>query len=331
MQAPAGPLFSGLRAIACRSGAIAGSGEILQISRVIALFPVAVVQFVQHPGQGLALSGYHLHPHQYPPISGAVVAVVEHGNIPALTQMIEKIHQRAGPLGKFKAVDPFIVDNAGGRPSDHMANVQLRHLIVGEVGHHVAFFTQALNHVFTLFRALGNLHADKDMGLCLIGIAVVEFRNTALAQGGAECLEAARAFGNCDTQYRLALFPDLGALGNITQAVKVGIGPTVDRQQGGATDPCLLHIFFQPRQSQCTGGLGDGAGIFEDILDGRTDFIRAGSDDLIDRLAYEPECFPADLRDGDPIGEEAHLRQGDPAPPSPAPWPGRRRLPVPPR
>jgi hypothetical protein len=61
-----------------------------------------------------------------------MVPVVEQADVPAAAQLFQELGQRAGPLRKFKAAEPFVL-HVRRASADHVADVQLRHLVVGEV------------------------------------------------------------------------------------------------------------------------------------------------------------------------------------------------------
>ena len=63
---------------------------------------------------------------------GAVVAVVEQADVPAAAQLLEELRQRAGPLGELEPAQPLVA-HVGRAAADHVAHVQLGHLVVGEV------------------------------------------------------------------------------------------------------------------------------------------------------------------------------------------------------
>jgi hypothetical protein len=58
---------------------------------------------------------------------------VEQADVPAAAKLLEKLGQRAGAFRKLESAQPLIA-NIRRASTDHVANVQLRHLVVGEVG-----------------------------------------------------------------------------------------------------------------------------------------------------------------------------------------------------
>ena len=83
-----------------------------------------------------------------------------------------------------------------------------------------------------------------------------------------------------------------------------------------ATSPSLprsfpFHILLQAGEADGAGGLGDGAGVLEDVLDRRTDLVGADGDHLVEQLAAQAEGLLAGLAHGDPIGEQPDLVEDD--------------------
>src|SRR5690242_6636152 len=59
-----------------------------------------------------------------------VVAVMKQADVPTAAERVEELHQRARPLGEFEAARPFL-PHVVGAATDHVTDVQLRHLVVG--------------------------------------------------------------------------------------------------------------------------------------------------------------------------------------------------------
>ena len=68
---------------------------------------------------------------------------MEQADVPLRSDRAQEIEQRAGPLGKLEAIQPFVLEVAG-VPAHHVAHVQLRHLVVGHVPHREARVAQSL-------------------------------------------------------------------------------------------------------------------------------------------------------------------------------------------
>ena len=68
---------------------------------------------------------------------GAVVAVVEQADVPAAAQLLEELRQRAGALGELEPAQPLVA-HVRRAAAHHVADVQLGHLVVGQVHRLVA-------------------------------------------------------------------------------------------------------------------------------------------------------------------------------------------------
>ncbi len=68
---------------------------------------------------------------QHAPEIRAVVAVVEQADVPAAAQFVQERHERAGTLGELESAE-LLVGDIGAAAADHVAHVQLRHLVVGQ-------------------------------------------------------------------------------------------------------------------------------------------------------------------------------------------------------
>src|SRR5690606_20347435 len=132
----------------------------------------------------------------YPTEGGAVVAGVEHGNVPVAPQATEKVEQGAGALGEFEAVH-HLVAGGGHPPPHHVANMYFGHLVVGHVRHRVAVAAQGGHQVVPV--PIGfHLHTDEDMGLGGVAHTVVELGDHAPVNQLAELAEAAGLLGDGD-------------------------------------------------------------------------------------------------------------------------------------
>src|SRR5512135_843516 len=75
------------------------------------------------------------------PVVGAVVSVVEETDVEATAQGVQELEQRSRPFGELETEEP-LVPRAFGPAPDHVAHVQLGHLVVGEVDSRVAAAAQ---------------------------------------------------------------------------------------------------------------------------------------------------------------------------------------------
>ena len=64
-------------------------------------------------------------------------------------------------------------------PANHIAHMQLRHFVVGEINHAVATVVEHLQNFFALFETAAQAHADKNAGVFGISKAVVELGDRA--------------------------------------------------------------------------------------------------------------------------------------------------------
>ena len=192
--------------------------------------------------------------------------------------------------------------------------MELGHFVIGHVRHRVAVAPQG-GHQFVPVPVRFHLHTDKDVGLVRVPHAVVELGDHAPVDELAKLAEAAGPLGDSDREDRLAFFTDLGALGDVAQPVEIHIGAADDGGEGSTLGPLSIDVFFQTRHRQGPGGLGDGAGVIEDILDGGADFIGGDGNHLVQGLTQHPEGFLAHLGHRRAIGKQAHLLELDPPAP----------------
>ncbi len=235
-----------------------------------------------------------------------MVAVVEHRDVPAPAQQVQKLHQRPRPLGKLEAVDALVGQRLAA-PAHHVADMQLGGFVVGHVHHLEMLALQVGQQVAPAVERIGDLHADEDLGALRVAIAVVELGNIALAQGQRELAEAARLLVDGHGQHGLALLAQFGALGDMAQPVEVHIGAGHHRHQGLAGECALSDIFLQARHGHGAGRLGDGARVVEHVLHSGADLVGGDGHHLVHQLAQEAEGLLADLGHGHAIGEQAHL------------------------
>ena len=142
-------------------------------------------------------------------------------------------------------------------PADHMANVQLGQFVLGQVQHREALIAQPLHQRSTRIGVRVGLHTDKNVRFFVLVEAVVELGDLPLADSFAEGLEAAWLLGNGHGDDRLTFFAQLGALGDMAQAIKVDVGTGVDTHQHLAAAAFALHVLLDPGDTQRAGRLGD--------------------------------------------------------------------------
>src|SRR5690606_35984697 len=177
--------------------------------------------------------------------------------------------------------------------------------------HRIALLTEALDQLIAPHPATGDLNPDKNQGLLIIGVAIVELGDIALLKRLDELLEAAGTLGNFYGDDRFTLLTDFGALGDITQTVKVHVGAANDRQQINTCDSFPRYIFLQASYRQSSSGFGNRAGILKDVFDRGTNLIGIHRDDLIDAVSTDFPGQLANLAHRNPIRKQPHIRQGD--------------------
>ena len=199
---------------------------------------------------------------QYAPVVGAMAAIVEQRNVPVRTQRVEEAQQRARRFREFETVEAFL-QRMRRTPANHIAHMQLRHFVVGEINHAVAAVVEHLQNFFALFEAAAQAHADKDAGVFGIGKTVVELGDRSPAKQLAEFEEAAFFFRNGHRQQRFTLFAQFAAFRDVAQAVEVHVGTGKNMRQPFAANVVLGDIFFHSRQRQRARGFRHRAHIFE--------------------------------------------------------------------
>jgi len=102
--------------------------------------------------------------------------------------------------------------------ADHVADMHLGHLILGEIQHRIALRLQGGDHLVALIQAVIQPDAGEYMGLVGMGVTVVELGNRAVADGLAELTKTPRPLGDGDRQDRLAVLAQLGTLCHVRQA-----------------------------------------------------------------------------------------------------------------
>ena len=91
-----------------------------------------------------------------PAVIGAVIAIVEQADIPVRAYRIQKFQQRTRALGKLEAEQSFVRD-ARRASADHVAYMQLRHFVVGQVLNRVTGIAQFRDQLLAFVSAPGAL------------------------------------------------------------------------------------------------------------------------------------------------------------------------------
>ena len=97
---------------------------------------------------------------------------------------------RARSLRKLEAEQTFIA-NVARMAADHVTDVQLGHLVVAQVDDRIARTAQRLQYRFFLLPSLAQTEPDEDVRSAVLVVAVVEFRDAALAHRFGEVAQPA--------------------------------------------------------------------------------------------------------------------------------------------
>jgi len=138
--------------------------------------------------------------------------------------------------------------------------------------------------------ALSEADTDEYLRCLLVPVPVAELRDVLPAQQFAEPQKRPRRFRHLHGEQRLTLCAQVRALGYVPQPVEIHVGAAVDRDEHASGAVLPRHVFLDSRNGQGAGGLGNGARILKNILDGGADLIRGHQDDLIDVLPGELDC-----------------------------------------
>ena len=144
-----------------------------------------------------------------------MVAVMEETDVPAPPQTSEKVEQGARALRELEAHQHLVADPPG-MPTHHVADMQLGGLVVGHIQDAETPGLQPCDDLAALLIAPPQLHAHENLGATLIGVAVIELGDLALAQGAAKLQETARALGDLHRQQALAPLSQLRPFGHVS-------------------------------------------------------------------------------------------------------------------
>jgi hypothetical protein len=124
-------------------------------------------------------------------------------------------------------------------------------------------------------------------------------------------LEAAGLFRDGHRQHRFPLFAQFRPFRHEAQAVEIHVGAGGDGHQV----PVLRLLPRRPDlgagHAQGAGGLQDGTGVLEHVLDGGADGVVVHPDHLVHVLLAQAEGLLAHLLHRHAVGEDAHLGQDD--------------------
>ena len=146
---------------------------------------------------------------------------------------------------------------------------------------------------------------DEDLRALPRAETVVEFGDRALPQDFAELEKAARLLGDLHGEQRFARLAEIRAFGHVAQLVEIHVGAAVDGDDALVLPVVQRAILLDARHRQRTGGLDDGARVFEDVLDAGADFVGVDQHDFVDVLAAQAEGFFADALHRHAVGKDA--------------------------
>ncbi len=169
----------------------------------------------------------HLQAGDHTAVRRAMVSVMEHRDVPAPAKLAEEVEQRTRSLGELKTQHHF-VHNLGRATTDHVTDVQFGQFVVGQVQHREPLFGQTGEQLAARIVFRVRLYANENVRFAAGVVAIIEFGDLALADGFAECLEAARFFRNGYGDDGFAAFTQLGALGDVAKTVEVDVGAGID-------------------------------------------------------------------------------------------------------
>ena len=236
---------------------------------------------------------------------------MEQADVPAVAHAGQETHQRARFFRKLEAIENFVFRTRR-MAADHVAHMQLGQFVVAQVQRLQPAAAQRPDQLLC-FLAVAHLHADKHPCLLRIVKTIIELGDIARTQQFAERLEAAGLLGNGHREYGFTVFADFGFFRDKAQPVEIHVGAAGHRHQGGIADLAPRNPRFRAGDGQRPGGLENGAGIFEHVLDRRAHRIGVDADDFIDQRAAQAKGFTAHLFHCDAVSEQADLSQLDAA------------------
>ncbi len=128
--------------------------------------------------------------------------------------------------------------------------MQNGHFVFRQVDHPIVL-AEPLDHRCPVVAFRFRLNTHQHLCVFARGVTIIEFRDAALADGGAKATEAPRFFRNGDTKQYLALLADFGLFGNMPQAVEIDVGAAHDRNKRLVTDMPRFRVSLHPRDAQC--------------------------------------------------------------------------------
>ncbi len=121
--------------------------------------------------------------------------------------------------------------------------------------------------------------------------------------------ERTRFLGDLDREQRLLVLAQLGAFGHKAQPPKVHVGTRHERDKlfARAGETVRGNVALHACDGERARGLGDGARVFKDVLDGSADLVVGDAHDAVDSIAANAEALFAHDAHRRAVGEQADL------------------------
>ena len=183
-----------------------------------------------------------------------MIAIVEHGDVPALAQARQKAQQGARALREFHPIDQLVLHHqAHARPPYSGYAVWPPRCRSCPRWRNRAAARSASSSA----RSSPPGTTDRPTNTWAepaSRVAIVELGDIAPTQSTAKAPEAAGLFRDGDTDHCLAVFAHFGALRDIAQPIEIGIGATDNRQQLLPANPVRSTYFFRPARAKAPAG-----------------------------------------------------------------------------
>src|SRR4030095_16303633 len=107
------------------------------VGRVVGLDCVLVAESFEKRAEARKVAIFHFETGEHAAEVGPMISVVEKADVPTPRERVEEVSQRARTLGKLEAAQTFVL-YVRCMAADHMADVQLGHLVVRQIDRFVA-------------------------------------------------------------------------------------------------------------------------------------------------------------------------------------------------
>ena len=133
--------------------------------------------------------------------------------------------------------------------------MELRHLVVGQIEHGIAVALQRVDERLLVGAGIGDLHAHEDVRVRVVGVAVVELGDRAVADELAKAEQAPGTLRNGHREQALAVLAELGPLGDVAETVEVHVRSAHDGREPLAGHALALDVALQARHPERACGL----------------------------------------------------------------------------